>query len=168
MDQRVANGWTPPRSTDPALDAVIVGAGFSGLYQLHQLRDRLGLAVRVLETGSDVGGTWYWNRYPGARCDSESHYYCYSFSPDLEQDWSWSERYPGQEEGRGYLEYVPDRFDLRRDIRFRTRVTSAEYSPDDDWTVHTRDVGTGVTARWRARFVVTAVGCLSAANVPTI
>src|SRR3978361_442616 len=79
-----------------ALDAVIIGAGFSGMYQLHLLRDQLGLSVRVLEAADGVGGTWYWNRYPGARCDSESYYYSYSFSPELEQEWQWTERYPGQ------------------------------------------------------------------------
>src|ERR1700686_2492468 len=94
------------------LDAIIVGAGFSGLYQLICLRDRLGLSVRVLEAGAGVGGTWYWNRYPGARCDSESYSYCYSFDPDLMQEWNWSQRYPEAAEIRRYLEHVADRFDL--------------------------------------------------------
>jgi cation diffusion facilitator CzcD-associated flavoprotein CzcO len=100
-----------------ALDAVIIGAGFSGLYQLHALRDRLGLAVQVLEAGDGVGGTWYWNRYPGARCDSESHSYCYTFSDELLAEWEWSERYPEQPEIMRYLNHVADRFDLRRSIR---------------------------------------------------
>src|ERR1700749_3044544 len=138
MDQRVANGWTPPRSTDPALDAVIVGAGFSGLYQLHQLRDRLGLAVRVLETGSDVGGTWYWNRYPGARCDSEIMYYSFSFMEDLEQEWPLEERYPGQPEILRYLEHVADRLDLRKDFTFGARVVAATYDETANlWAVRT-------------------------------
>ncbi len=112
---------TEPFRTDTApsaavLDAVIIGAGFSGLYLLHQLRDQLGLSVRVLEAGAGVGGTWYWNRYPGARCDSESYSYCYSFDPDLMQEWNWSQRYPEAAEIRQYLDHVADRFDLRRSI----------------------------------------------------
>ncbi len=102
----------------------MIGAGFSGLYQLHCLRDRLGLKTRVLEAADGVGGTWYWNRYPGARCDSESHSYCYSFSPELQQDWDWTERYPEQPEIMRYLNHVADRFDLKRDIQFNTRVTA--------------------------------------------
>src|ERR1700750_2437332 len=107
------------------LDALVIGAGFAGLYQLICLRDRLGLSVKVLEAGGGVGGTWYWNRYPGARCDSESHVYWYTFSPDLMREWEWSERYPGQPEIMRYLNHVADRFDLKRDILFNTRVTAA-------------------------------------------
>lgn len=107
-------------------DAVVVGAGFSGLYMLHHLR-RLGLTARIFEAASGVGGTWYWNRYPGARCDSESWVYCYSFSKELLQEWTWSERYPAQPEIERYLNYVADRFDLRRDIQFNTRVTAATF-----------------------------------------
>src|SRR3954449_546680 len=105
-------------------DAVVVGAGFSGLYMLHRLRDSLGLTTRVFEAGDDVGGTWYWNRYPGARCDSESYYYSFSdrLSEKLLQEWTWSERFAGQPEILRYLQTVADRFDLRRDIRFRTTV----------------------------------------------
>ncbi len=102
-------------------DAIIVGAGFSGLYQLHLLRDRVGLSVRVLEAAEGIGGTWYWNRYPGARCDSESYYYSYSFSRDLEDEWDWTERYPEHGEIRRYLDHVADRFSLRRDIQLGTR-----------------------------------------------
>src|SRR5262245_37003022 len=111
------------------LDAVVVGAGFSGLYTLHRLRDGLGMSVQVIEAGDDVGGTWYWNRYPGARCDSESYFYSFSdrFSKDLLQDWSWSERFSGQPEILSYLQHVADSWDLRRDIRFGTRVVGAEY-----------------------------------------
>ncbi len=148
----------------PDYDAVVVGAGFAGLYALHYLRDKLGLAVRAYEVGDSVGGTWYWNRYPGARCDSESYYYCYSFSEELEQEWEWSSKYPEQPEILGYLEHVADRFDLRRDIQFGTRVTSAHYEEATGrWKVRT-DRGDVV----QARYFVSAVGCLSAANVPAI
>ena len=150
--------------TTGVLDAVIVGAGFSGLYQLHALRDRLGLSVQVLEAADGVGGTWYWNRYPGARCDSESHSYCYSFSEELLQDWKWSERYPGQPEIMRYLNFVADRLDLKRDIRFNTRVAAAEYDEARNvWHV-TSEAGD----RFTARYLITAVGCLSTANVPAI
>ena len=148
----------------PDVDAVVVGAGFAGLYMLHHLRDRLGLSAVSFEAGDGVGGTWYWNRYPGARCDSESYYYSYSFSPELEQEWEWSSKYPEQPEILRYLEHVADRFDLRRDIRFGTRVTTASF---DDETGHW-DVRTDQGDSVRARFFVSAVGCLSAANVPDI
>jgi cation diffusion facilitator CzcD-associated flavoprotein CzcO len=145
-------------------DALIIGAGFAGLYQLLCLRDRLGLDVQVLEAGDGVGGTWYWNRYPGARCDSESHCYCYTFSKELFEEWEWSERYPEQPEIVRYLNHVADRFDLRRDIRFGTRVLGARYDEAGNrWTVTTE---AGQTLR--ARFLITAVGCLSASNVPNI
>ena len=109
-----------------AFDAVIVAAGFAGMYALYRLRG-MSLSVRVLETGSDVGGTWYWNRYPGARCDVESMQYSYQFSEDLQQEWVWSERYAPQPEILRYANHVADRFDLRRDIRFDTRVHSAVF-----------------------------------------
>jgi cyclohexanone monooxygenase len=145
-------------------DAVVVGAGFSGLYALYYLRDKLGLAVRAYERGDSVGGTWYWNRYPGARCDSESFYYCYSFSKELEQDWVWSMKYPEQPEILRYLDHVADRFDLRRDIQFDTSVTTAHFRDDvEKWEIRT-DRGEVITAR----YFVSAVGCLSAANVPAI
>jgi cation diffusion facilitator CzcD-associated flavoprotein CzcO len=147
-----------------ALDAVIIGAGFSGLYQLHALRDRLGLAVQVLEAGDGVGGTWYWNRYPGARCDSESHSYCYTFSDELLAEWEWSERYPEQPEIMRYLNHVADRFDLRRSIRLGTRVTAAHHDAASNlWRVRT-EAGEEIAAR----YLITAVGCLSTANVPRI
>ena len=147
-----------------SFDALIIGAGFAGLYQLHCLRDRLGLSVQLLEAAEGVGGTWYWNRYPGARCDSESHCYSYSFSKELEQEWEWSERYPQQPEILRYLNNVADRFDLRRNIRFKTRVTAAEYVPPANlWRV-TTEAGETLTAQ----FLVTAVGCLSTANVAKI
>ena len=146
------------------VDAVVIGAGFAGLYQLLCLRDRLGLSVQVLEAGEGVGGTWYWNRYPGARCDSESHSYAFYFDDALLQDWEWSERYPGQGEILRYLNHVADRFDLRRDIRFNARVTDASYdAAANRWHVRADD-GT----RYVATYLITAVGCLSAANVPDI
>jgi cation diffusion facilitator CzcD-associated flavoprotein CzcO len=145
-------------------DAIIVGAGFSGLYQLHQLRDKLGLSVQVLEAGDGVGGTWHWNRYPGARCDSESYYYSYSFSKELQEEWQWTERYPEHGEIRRYLNHVADRFDLRRDIRLETRVKSAHYDDAANLWIITTEAGDV----FNAKFFITAVGCLSAANIPKI
>ncbi|SDE39919.1 flavin-containing monooxygenase [Belnapia rosea] len=143
-------------------DALIIGAGFSGLYQLLCLRDRLGLNVQVLEAGDGVGGTWYWNRYPGARCDSESHAYNYTFSKELFEEWEWTERYPDHAEIRRYLNHVADRFDLKKDIRFSTRVVGARYDEAANrWSV-TTEAGETLTAQ----FLITAVGCLSTANVP--
>jgi len=147
-----------------SLDALIIGAGFSGLYQLLCLRDRLGLSAQVLEAADGVGGTWYWNRYPGARCDSESHSYCYAFSEELLQEWDWSERYPEQPEILRYLNHVADRFDLRRDIRCNTRVTAAHY----DAAANRWHVTTQAGERLTAKFLIAAVGCLSTANVPAI
>jgi cation diffusion facilitator CzcD-associated flavoprotein CzcO len=144
------------------LDAIVVGAGFAGLYQMLCLRDRLGLSVQGLEAADGVGGTWYWNRYPGARCDSESHSYCYGFSDALLDEWRWTERYPGQAEILRYLNHVADRFDLRRSFRFGARVVAARWE-DGAWHVETGD-----GARFSAKFLVTAVGCLSSANVPDI
>ncbi len=146
------------------LDALIIGAGFSGLYQLYCLRDRLGLSVQVLEAGAGIGGTWYWNRYPGARCDSESHSYCYSFSQELTREWEWSERYPGPPEILRYLNYVADRFDLKRDIRLNTRVAAAHY----DEAANLWHVSTEAGEAFTAQFLITAVGCLSSANVADI
>ena len=144
-------------------DALIIGAGFSGLYQLHLLRDRLGLKVRVLEAGDGVGGTWYWNRYPGARCDTESHGYAFFFSRELHESWQWSERYPGQEEIRGYLNHVADKLDLRRDIQLGARVTRAAFDEGANrWDVETAG------ERFRAKWLIAAVGCLSSANIPQI
>ena len=145
-------------------DAIIIGAGFSGLYQLHRLRDDLGLKVRLLEKGSGIGGTWYWNRYPGARCDSESYYYCYSFNKAIEQAWAWTERYPEHGEIREYLEFVSAQLDLHRDIQLDTEVTSAHFDDASSrWLVDTAG-----GERFRAAFLITAVGCLSTANVPGI
>jgi cyclohexanone monooxygenase len=150
-------------ATPDVRDAVVIGAGFSGLYMLHRLRGQ-GVDVRGFEAGSDVGGTWYWNRYPGARCDVESVVYSYSFSPELEQEWEWSERYPTQPELLRYIQHVADRFDLRGLISFDTRVVSADYDEGRDvWMVAT-DSG----ERIEARYLVTAVGCLSTARIPDI
>lgn len=145
-------------------DALIIGAGFAGLYQLHCLRDRLGLSAAVLEAGDDLGGTWYWNRYPGARCDSESHAYRYFFSRELYEAWESSERYPGAGEIRAYLDFVARRLDLRKDIRFGVRVAGAHYDEAEiRWSVETAS-----GERLSATYLVAAVGCLSAANVPDI
>jgi cation diffusion facilitator CzcD-associated flavoprotein CzcO len=145
-------------------DAIIVGAGFSGLYQLYQLRDKLGHSVLLLEAGDGVGGTWHWNRYPGARCDSESYYYSYSFSKELQDEWQWTERYPEHGEIRRYLNHVADRFDLRRDIRLETRVQAARYEDATNrWIITTE---TGET--FASQFFITAVGCLSSANIPDL
>ncbi|HYB40920.1 MAG TPA: NAD(P)/FAD-dependent oxidoreductase [Candidatus Methylomirabilis sp.] len=158
-----------PRSGDRgaaagnAVDAVVVGAGFAGLYMLHRLRG-LGFSARVFEAGDGVGGTWYWNRYPGARCDVESMDYSYSFSDELQQEWSWTERYASQPEILAYINHVADRFDLRRDIQLSTRVTSAVLDEASSrWIVRT-DRGDRVSAR----FCIMATGCLSDAQVPEI
>src|ERR1700704_1133499 len=143
-------------------DAVIIGAGFSGMYMLHSLRDKLDLDVTVFEAGDGVGGTWYWNRYPGARCDSDSYIYCYTFDKNLLQEWEWSERYPQQDEILRYLEHVAKRHDMKRDIQFKTSVTGAEFDETTNlWTVRT-DNGEKVTAR----YLVAAVGTLSTTNMP--
>jgi cation diffusion facilitator CzcD-associated flavoprotein CzcO len=142
-------------------DAVVIGAGFSGLYMLHKLRE-LGLCARVIEMADGVGGTWFWNRYPGARCDSESYYYCFTFSKEILLEWEWTCRYPGQWEILRYLNYVADKLDLRRDIQFSTRVTGACYDePSGKWVIET-DRGDRLTAT----YLITAVGCLSTAQIP--
>ena len=143
-------------------DAVIVGAGFAGMYMLHRLRGQ-GLSVRVFEAGHGVGGTWYWNRYPGARCDVESLEYQYGFSDEIQRGWTWTERYAAQPEILRYQNYVADKLDLRRDMQFNTRVASATYDERDAlWVIETED-----GARVHARFCVMATGCLSAARVPS-
>ena len=148
----------------PDFDAVVLGAGFAGLGMLRRLREELGMSVQVYEAGGEVGGTWYWNRYPGARCDSESYIYCFSFSKELLQEWDWSGKYLEQPEILSYLSHVADRFDLRRNIQFNTRVTSARFLENDNlWEVET-DRGDRVTAQ----FLITGIGCISAGNVPDI
>jgi len=157
MSEQPRNGGGEPAE----FDAVIVGAGFAGLYMLHRLRT-LGFSACVFETGRGVGGTWFWNRYPGARCDVESMEYSYQFSDALQQEWEWSERYAGQPEILRYADHVADRFDLRRDIRFDTRVTAATFDETAGrWRVETAD-GAEVTAG----YCVMATGCLSSTNTP--
>ena len=144
-----------------AYDAIVVGAGFAGLYMLHRLRLQ-GMRVRVFEAGDGVGGTWFWNCYPGARCDVESMQYSYSFSEEIQQAWVWSERYPRQEEILKYINHVADHLDLRKDIQFNTRVIGGQFQPNSTtWSVQTSD-GQSHTAR----FLITATGCLSASRVP--
>jgi cation diffusion facilitator CzcD-associated flavoprotein CzcO len=147
----------------PALDydAIIIGAGMSGMYQLYRLRE-LGMKVRVFEAGTGVGGTWYWNRYPGARFDSESYSYGYSFSKELLEEWNWSEHFAGQPETLRYLNLVADKFDLRRDIQFRSRVTAATYQEDTrGWNITLAD-----GSRFSAPFLITAIGPLSSPTLP--
>lgn len=147
----------------PDFDVIVIGAGIAGMYQLYLLREA-GLNVRVLEAGGDVGGTWYWNRYPGARLDSESYSYQYAFTKDLLEEWDWSEHFAGQPELEKYLRTVADRYDLRKDIQFNARVTTMEFDEDtDDWTV-TTEAGERLTAH----LVITATGVLSAPIYPHI
>ena len=163
IDRELAErgGGGPVAQPARDFDAIVVGAGFAGLYALHRLRE-MGLSVRVLEQGEGIGGTWYWNRYPGVRCDIESVDYSYSFSEDLEQEWEWSERYPTGPEILRYLNHVADRFDLRRDIQLSTRVAEAHYDESiGRWRVASED-----GARFSARYCVMASGCLSSVNRP--
>src|SRR5713226_9694527 len=137
-------------------DVIIIGAGVTALYQLYRLR-QLGLSVRVYEDGGGVGGTWYWNRYPGARFDSESYTYGYSFSEELLQEWDWKEHFSGQPENERYLNYVADKFDLRQHIQFNARITSAVYDEKENrWEIQTQN-----GHRARAQFLIAAVGLLS-------
>lgn len=162
-----------PRATD----VLVVGAGFGGLYALHRFRSD-GFDVHAIEAGSGVGGTWYWNRYPGARCDVESLEYSYQFDHDLQQEWQWSERYAPQPEILAYADHVADRFELRDGIEFDTRVVSAIFDDSTErWlvttqpvagrTINSDELGDAITT-WDAQFVVMATGCLSSTNVPDI
>ena len=140
---------------------VIIGAGVSGLYQLYKARE-IGVSALVLESGTEVGGTWYWNRYPGARFDSESYSYGYSFSQDLLDEWDWKEHFSAQPENLRYLQHVSDRFDLREDIRFESTVTQCIFDEiSNEWQVHVED-----GFRVRCRFLVTAIGILSKPLIP--
>lgn len=170
MSKNVANGSgsgaevsSAPVDVDVDVDVVVVGAGFAGMYMLHRLREA-GLSGQVFEAGTGVGGTWYWNRYPGARCDVESLEYSYSFDEDLQQEWEWTERYSGQPEILRYANHVADRFGLRDGILFDTRVLSATFDEvENTWAVMTHDGATTTS-----RFFVMATGCLSSANTPDI
>ncbi|MGA3000579.1 MAG: NAD(P)/FAD-dependent oxidoreductase [Acetobacteraceae bacterium] len=154
---------TASNARTDSFDAIIIGAGVSGLYQLYKLRE-LGLRTLVLETGTNVGGTWYWNRYPGARFDSESWTYGYSFSPELLNEWNWEEHFASQPETERYLNYVADKFDLRRDIRFRSCVTAAHYMEESRlWDVILED-----GRHYHTRLLITAIGVLSAPTMPNI
>ncbi|EQB38017.1 hypothetical protein M948_05455 [Virgibacillus sp. CM-4] len=145
----------------PDFDAIVIGAGFSGLYMLHRLR-KAGYRTQVYEAGADVGGVWYWNRYPGARCDSESMYYNYTFSKELYKEWTWTDRFPQQEEILHYLNYVADKFNLRKGIQFNTRVTAAHYNEEQQlWHIYTDDDSHVTTT-----FFISGAGCLSTKNVP--
>src|SRR5882762_8938436 len=144
-------------------DAVVIGTGVAGLYQLYSLRE-LGLRVRAFEAGTGVGGTWYWNRYPGARFDSESWTYGYSFSQELLDEWDWDEHFAAQPETERYLNYVADKFDLRRDIQFDSRISAAHYREETcSWEI-VLDGGD----RYSARFLITAIGILSTPTMPNI
>lgn len=150
-------------SRSSRVDAIVIGAGFSGLYMLHRLQQE-GYSTRLFEAGDGVGGTWYWNRYPGARCDSESHFYCYSFSDEIREEWKWSCRYPAQPEILEYLNFVADRLDLKKHIDFGTRVTSGKYDErEHGWVVET-DSGETV----RAQFLITGVGNTSTPARPKL
>ena len=162
LDAAIADAHANASETK-TYDAIIIGAGIAGMYQLYRLR-QLGLSVRVFETGTGVGGTWYWNRYPGARFDSESYTYGFSFSEELLQEWNWSEHFAAQPETLTYLNHVADKFDLRRDIQFNTRVSSATFDEQKSLWAVTLDTGETHTAR----FLVTAVGPLSADTMPKL
>ncbi len=150
-------------NADLDYDAIVIGAGISGMYQLYRLRE-LGLTVRVFERGTGVGGTWYWNRYPGARFDSESYSYGYSFSQELLDEWDWSERFSSQPETLRYLQYVADKFDLLKDIQFSSDVKSAVYDEDTrSWEIGLQEGGT-----YKSRFLITGVGILSQPTLPKI
>jgi cation diffusion facilitator CzcD-associated flavoprotein CzcO len=163
MSSAQAKARSVETGSTPEFDAIVIGAGVSGLYQLYKLRE-LGLKVRVFESGGGVGGTWYWNRYPGARFDSESWTYGYSFSPELLAEWNWAEHFAAQPETERYLNYVADKFDLRRDIQFKSRVAAAHYVEETrSWDVTLED-----GRRCSTRFLITAIGVLSAPTMPTI
>ena len=160
-EQETSTNGTGPMGETPRYDVIVIGAGVTGLYSLYRLRE-CGFSVRSFEDGDGVGGTWYWNRYPGARFDSESYTYGYSFSEELLQEWDWKELYSGQPENERYLNYVADKFDLRRHIEFNARIASAAYNEDENlWEVETAD-----GRRAKGQFLISAVGLLSAHYVP--
>ena len=144
-------------------DVVVVGAGFAGMYAIHRFR-KLGLTIKVLEAGSDVGGTWYWNRYPGARCDVASLEYSFGFSKELEQEWEWPEVFSSQPDILRYANHVADRFELRRDIQFNTRVVEMKYVESSNlWQIKSEN-----GELFQSRFCVMATGCLSVPNTPLL
>ena len=144
-------------------DLVIVGAGFAGMYGLHKFREK-GLRVRVFEAGTDVGGTWYWNRYPGARCDVPSIEYSFGFSDELEQEWDWPEVFSAQPDILKYANHVADRFGLREDIEFNSRVTEVRFVEEEGlW-----EIAIDQETRCRAKYCVMATGCLSVPNTPSL
>ena len=149
--------------TTQQVDVAVVGAGFAGLYLLHRLR-KAGFTTAVLEEADDVGGTWYWNRYPGARCDIQTIDYSYTFDPELESAWKWSEKYATQPEILRYLGFVADRYDLRPDIRFRTRITAAPWDQAAERWLLTTNSGATVSCR----YYIMATGCLSSPKPPEI
>src|ERR671914_1314546 len=160
MEQKPADEKDMAQRVDQ-FDAIVIGAGVTGLYQLYRLLE-FGLSVRVFEEGGGVGGTWYWNRYPGARFDSESYTYGYSFSEELLQEWDWKEHFSGQPENERYLNYVADKFDLRRDIQLNAHVTSAVYDEGENrWEIQTED-----GHRSRAQFLIAAGGGLFPPSFP--
>src|SRR4030088_375879 len=161
MDTHVAANGDVAAAAAPDFDAIVIGAGVAGLFQLYRLRE-LGLRVRAFEAGSGVGGTWYWNRYPGARFDSESWTYGYSFSKELLDEWDWDEHFAAQPQTERYLNHVADKFDLRRDIQFNSRVSAAHYREETRSWELVLESG----ARHTTRFLVTAIGVLSAATLP--
>ncbi len=165
MEQRNGSIENSERAEQAVLDAVVIGAGFSGLYMVHRLRNIMNKNVRAFEAGEGPGGTWYWNRYPGARCDSEGYVYCYSFDKELSQEWSWTGKYPTQPELLNYFEHVAERFDLHRSYDYNTRVTAAHFDDDTQlWKVWT-DQGEEVVTR----YLITGIGHLSIAKfVPDI
>jgi cyclohexanone monooxygenase len=145
-------------------DTIIIGAGFSGLYQLHRCRDDLNLKTLVIEEGSDLGGTWYWNTYPGARCDSESHTYGYTFSENIYKNWTWNEKYPKQSTILKYLNYVEKKLNLRKNILFNHKIISAKYLERKNlWQIKTNKKKVLF-----CKYLICAVGSLSAANIPKI
>ena len=159
----MAEAIHPAQADRRSFDVIIIGAGFAGLYALHTLRG-MGLSVRVFEQGDGIGGTWFWNRYPGARCDVESLQYSYSFSEELEREWAWTERYAQQPEILNYLKFVADKFNLRKDIQLETRIESLVFQDDTGiWRVTTR-----AGDAFESRFVIAATGCLSSAKAPDI
>jgi cation diffusion facilitator CzcD-associated flavoprotein CzcO len=161
LGRRVNSIKTNKDKNTNSLDVIIVGAGFAGIYMLYKMRE-MGFSARILDAASGVGGTWFWNRYPGARCDVDNMFYSYSFDEDLEQEWEWSERYPAQAEILNYINHVVDRFNLRPDVQLGTRVASAIYDESNaSWLVATED-----GEKYTAKFCVMATGCLSAANLP--